>query len=107
MNDMDSQISNEERIYTVLRAIPAGCVVTYGQVAELAGLPRAARLVGSTLKKLPNDSNLPWHRVINAAGRISFPPQHPCHQKQRQLLTDEGVLFAGDKVKLKQYQWRP
>lgn len=97
----------EQRIYAVLHAIPAGKVVTYGQVAELAGLPRAARLVGATLSKLPAGSTLPWHRVINAAGRLSFPGEHPSHKRQRQLLTDEGVLFAGDKVNLRQYQWRP
>ena len=96
-----------ERIYTVLRAIPAGRVATYGQIAELAGLPRAARLVGTALKKLPPGSTLPWHRVINAAGRISFPRQHPCYRRQRQLLLAEGVIFAGDKVDLRRYRWQP
>lgn len=97
----------QQRIYTVLRSIPLGKVVTYGQVAELAGLPRAARLVGTTLKKLPKGSTLPWHRVINSAGKLSFPSEHPNYKRQRQLLTDEGVLFCGEKVNLRQYQWRP
>ena len=97
----------QQRIYAVLHSVPMGKVVTYGQVAELAGLPRAARLVGTTLKKLPRGSTLPWHRVINAAGKLSFPSEHPNYKRQRQLLTDEGVLFAGDKVNLRQYQWQP
>ncbi|UTW46423.1 MGMT family protein [bacterium SCSIO 12696] len=97
----------QQRIYAVLHSIPSGKVVTYGQVAELAGLPRAARLVGTTLKKLPTGSTLPWHRVINSAGKISFPNEHPNYKRQRQLLLDEGVLFSGDRVKLREYQWRP
>jgi len=80
-------------------------VTTYGKVAELAGLPRAARLVGTTLKKLAKGTTLPWHRVINASGKISFPTNHPVYKRQR--LTDEGVLFTGDKVNLTEYLWRP
>ncbi|WIO73678.1 MGMT family protein [Porticoccaceae bacterium LTM1] len=104
---MEQLATPQQRIYAVLRSIPTGKVATYGQVAELAGLPRAARLVGTTLKKLPNDSTLPWHRVINAAGKISFPSEHPGHTKQRGLLLSEGVLFSGDKVNLRIYQWQP
>jgi methylated-DNA-protein-cysteine methyltransferase-like protein len=103
MNNSNSQ----QKIFAVLHMIPRGKVTTYGQVAELAGLPRAARLVGTTLKNLPNDSTLPWHRVINAAGEISFPNDHPHHQEQRKLLIEEEVVFNGNKVSLKTYLWQP
>lgn len=60
-------------LYLTLAQVPAGKVVSYGQLAELAGLGRAARWVGRTLSQLPPDSKLPWHRVLGAGGRISLP----------------------------------
>ena len=95
-----TNIDPEQRIYAVLAAIPSGVVVTYGQVAELAGLPRAARLVGRTLRHLPSDSTLPWHRVINASGRISFPQGSEQYQRQKQLLEAEGVVFLKGRLSL-------
>jgi methylated-DNA-protein-cysteine methyltransferase-like protein len=56
-----------------LAQVPEGKVVSYGQLAELAGLGRAARWVGRTLSQLPGDTKLPWHRVLGAGGRISLP----------------------------------
>ena len=94
-------------IYQVLRQIPAGKVLTYGELAKLAGLGRAARLVGTTLRKLPDGSSLPWHRVINAQGKISLPTHHPSHHLQRKRLEDEGVRFMGDKIHLQTFLWRP
>lgn len=102
-----SQLEAKQRIYQVLGKIPAGHVCTYGQVAELAGLARAARLVGTTLKNLPKDSNLPWHRVINAQGRISLPPDSPSHQRQLERLQKEGVAVVGGRISLAQFQWQP
>ncbi|MCW8196311.1 MGMT family protein [Proteobacteria bacterium 005FR1] len=99
-------ITNRERIFQVVLGIPAGRVATYGQVADLAGLPRAARLVGGTLKALPEDSKLPWHRVVNAHGRISLPMEGH-GQIQQQRLEDEGILFLNGKIDLANYRWRP
>lgn len=97
-----------EAIYQALQQVPHGKVVTYGQLARLAGLGRAARLVGSTLRKLPKDSRLPWYRVINAQGKISFPEDHPGYQRQRSRLLKEGVCFGNNgKVDLKVFLWRP
>ena len=95
-----------ERIWQVVAAIPPGQVATYGQVAELAGLPRMARFVGRTLSQLPKGSKLPWHRVINAAGKISFPEGSEAYQRQRQRLEDEGVTLLKGKVPLKTYCWQ-
>lgn len=61
------------RIWQVVAEIPAGQVCTYGLIARRAGLAGAARRVGAALRQLPADSAIPWHRVINAQGRIAFP----------------------------------
>lgn len=98
--------NNRERIVQVLFHIPPGRVATYAQVAGLAGLGRAARLVGRTLRTLPEDSRLPWHRVVNAAGKISLPLDGG-GRTQRQLLEDEGVVFINDRIDLKAYGWQP
>ena len=97
--------TNEQRIYSALAAIPAGKVATYGQIAELAALPRAARLVGRVLSKLPDDTQLPWHRVINAAGKISLSEDSPSFQLQKKRLQDEGIDVIGNRINLKQFQW--
>ncbi len=98
--------SNQERIFQVIYQIPKGNVATYGQVAELAGLTKAARLVGSTLKGLPKNTKLPWYRVINASGKISLPPEAG-GKKQQALLEKENVTFIKGKIKLADYGWRP
>lgn len=100
-------IDPEQKIYAVLAAVPCGVVVTYGQVAELAGLPRAARLVGRTLRHLPRDSHLPWHRVINAAGKISLPPESDSGKKQIARLQQENIRVEGTRISLAKYRWRP
>ena len=94
-----------ERIWAVVAAIPPGRVATYGQVAELAGLPRAARLVGRTMSRLPLGTRLPWHRVVNAAGTVSIPGSGGVHQ--RALLEAEGVVFARGRIDLGRFRWRP
>ncbi len=99
--------SNNERIWQIVSQIPKGSVASYGQVAELAGLPKAARLVGNVLKKLPPNSKLPWHRVVNSQGKISLPIGSPGHREQKARLVDEGVMFNGEKVSLKQCRWTP
>jgi methylated-DNA-protein-cysteine methyltransferase-like protein len=83
------------RIYEVVRQIPSGCVATYGQVATLAGLPGHARQVGYALSALPEDTDVPWHRVVNAKGEISRRScSDGCEDFQQQLLEQEGVAFS-------------
>ncbi|TCK08509.1 MGMT family protein [Marinobacterium mangrovicola] len=89
-----------ERIWQVVAAIPKGKVATYGQVAALAGAPRHARYVGTVLKRLPAGSTLPWFRVLNARGELSFPKDSPAYQRQREALEAEGVEFIGARVSL-------
>ena len=107
---MDDRRPDEElceRIWEVVCAIPAGHVATYGQVADLAGAPGAARHAGRCLSGLPEQSGVPWHRVINAQGRISISPSRGGHDElQRELLVEEGVEFSpSGRVDLGRYRW--
>ncbi len=98
-------------IYEVVEQIPRGRVATYGQVALMAGLPGQARLAGYAMFNLPPDlaERVPWHRVLNAQGRISYSEARQGNDhKQRALLEQEGVVFdARGKIDLKLYGWRP
>jgi len=100
--------SSYARIYAVVSRIPRGRVATYGQVAALAGLPRQARLVGYAMHSLPAGSDVPWHRVVNAAGKISIRSDGLGHDElQAQLLRREGVRFVNDAIPLSRYRWQP
>lgn len=95
-------------IYTVVMSIPPGKVATYGQVAEEAGLPRRARMVGYALRVLPGDSGVPWHRVVNAGGRISARGAPDSERDQQRLLEAEGVVFSRtSRIALERYGWDP
>jgi methylated-DNA-protein-cysteine methyltransferase-like protein len=95
-------------IYAVVARIPRGRVSTYGRVAELAGLPRRARLVGRALRELPSDSDVPWYRVLNAAGKISPRGDALGHEElQAHLLEREGVHPIRGAVRLEEYLWQP
>ena len=95
------------RIYAVVRRIPRGRVATYGQIAELAGLPGHARQVGYALHALPDGTAVPWHRVLNAAGGLSPRAVAGAELTQRQLLEEEGVPFdLRGRVPLARVRWR-
>jgi methylated-DNA-protein-cysteine methyltransferase-like protein len=96
------------RIYAAVRRIPRGRVATYGQIAELAGLPGHARQVGYALHALPAGTTVPWHRVLNARGALSLRREAGAELTQRLLLEREGVRFdAGGRVDLARVRWRP
>ncbi len=94
-----------EIIWDTVRLIPKGKVASYGQVAVEAGLPGQARLVGYALHATPPLSGIPWHRVINAQGKISFPVGSPSYRRQRQLLRREGIVIDGGAIDLKRFGW--
>jgi methylated-DNA-protein-cysteine methyltransferase related protein len=103
--------SRYQCIYRVVRQIPRGRVATYGQIADLAGLAGHARQVGYALHALDDGAHagkaVPWHRVINAQGRISLRGDY-AGDIQRQLLEREGVeLDARERIDLKRFRWRP
>lgn len=96
-----------ETIYRVIRRIPRGHVATYGQIATLARLRGRARQVGYALHAVPTEARVPWHRVINAQGKIS-PRKSGESNEQRTLLEKEGVVFdAEGRVSFRQYGWVP
>ena len=97
-----------EKIYAAVKRIPRGRVATYGQIAEIAGLPRQARMVGYALNALPESRSLPWHRVINAKGEVSPRSEPGFERVQRALLEREGVEFdERDQVSLARFRWQP
>lgn len=99
------------QIWQTVQLIPSGKVACYGQIADLAGLPGRARLVGKALGNVPKDGwrgqVVPWYRVINSQGKISFAIGSEQFEKQKQFLQDEQVVVIGARVKLKEFQWQP
>jgi methylated-DNA-protein-cysteine methyltransferase related protein len=87
-----------EAIWQVVGSIPRGQVSTYGAVARAAGLPGRARQAGFALRVAPRELNLPWHRVLGAGGRISFPKSSRAHKEQARLLRAEGVAVKDGRV---------
>ncbi|NER82088.1 MAG: cysteine methyltransferase [Leptolyngbya sp. SIO1D8] len=93
----------ERRVIDAVRGIPAGSVASYGQVADLAGIPRGARQVGYVLRTTAAD--LPWHRVLTASGRIAFPEGSRQFREQARRLRAEDVIVAKGRVDMKRYRW--
>ncbi|MEO6398631.1 MAG: methylated-DNA--[protein]-cysteine S-methyltransferase [Tepidiformaceae bacterium] len=97
-----------DRVYQFVRSVPAGKVVTYGQVALELGAPAAARAVGYALNYLPHESDVPWWRVINVRGEISHKNRGAAADLQLTLLIEEGVCFdATGHTALATYRWWP
>ena len=98
-----------ERIYAVVSRIPRGRVATYGQVARLANLPGRARLVGYALNALDGRRRIPWHRVVNAHGRISARSgDQEWGAIQEARLRRERVAFSAEgTISLVRFRWRP
>lgn len=104
---MDPAQAKRTALYLTLNQVPEGKVVTYGQLAELAGLGRAARWVGRTLSHLPDGSSLPWHRVIGAGGKVSLLVGTVSGDEQRARLRAEGILVENNRVDIRRHGWRP
>jgi methylated-DNA-protein-cysteine methyltransferase-like protein len=100
---------SRDKVYDLVRRIPPGRVATYGQIAALAGFPRHARQVGYALAALRECHDVvPWHRVVNAGGRVSPRAEPGYEDYQRILLEDEGVVFDDSgRLSLSRFQWQP
>ena len=99
-------LNSKERIWLIVHQIPHGKVASYGQVARMADLPGYARYVGYVMKTLPSDTRLPWYRVVNSQGKISFPPGTSQYLRQKSLLEEEGIVFIDGRFSMGQYRWQ-
>ncbi|MFC6441643.1 MGMT family protein [Bowmanella sp. JS7-9] len=96
-----------QRIWQTVQAIPYGKIASYGQIADLAGLPGRARLVGKALGFVPEQMVVPWYRVLRSNGQIAFPSGSAHSTLQTGLLQEEGVVVLNNRVKLRDFQWQP
>ena len=96
-----------ERIWATICDIPEGSVASYGQIAEIAGIPRGARQVGYALRHLPKGSSVPWYRVIQASGKIAFKSGSDAFNKQSKRLMREDVAILNGRIDMKKYRWQP
>tara|TARA_R110000824_G_scaffold336_3_gene1927 strand:- start:84995 stop:85342 length:348 start_codon:yes stop_codon:yes gene_type:complete len=94
-------------IWKTVLAIPPGKVASYGQIADLAGLPGRARLVGRCMAYAPAAMQVPWYRVLRANGQLAFAAGSAASQKQTGLLQEEGVAVLKNRVKMDVFQWQP
>ncbi|WP_373998419.1 MGMT family protein [Bdellovibrio bacteriovorus] len=96
-----------KNVIKLIQLIPKGNVATYGQIAKLAGKPQGSRGVAWILHSSSKAYKLPWQRVINSQGKISFPEDSSFFKKQKSLLLKEGVIFTEkNKIDLKKFQWK-
>jgi methylated-DNA-protein-cysteine methyltransferase related protein len=104
-----AQPSFDQRVYAAVALIPHGRLATYGQIAELIGAYGCARQVGWALRRLALPSPVPWHRVVNAQGTISFSPSREGSDWiQAELLRAEGIAVDGaGRLQLGRYLWVP
>jgi methylated-DNA-protein-cysteine methyltransferase related protein len=104
--NVDEQ-SYREKVYEIVRLIPAGKVMTYGQIADILGEGYTARTVGYVMHAADSE-NVPWQRVINSQGGCSTDKITMQPKLQQGLLEAEGVVFnSGDRCDLKVYRWFP
>lgn len=96
-----------ENVITIIKRIPRGKVMSYGQIARVAGNPRSARQVVRILHSMSKKYNLPWHRVLNVKGEISMDDEE-FFMTQKTLLEQEGVVFKGEnKIDMEMYRYQP
>jgi methylated-DNA-protein-cysteine methyltransferase-like protein len=91
-------------VYRLVKRIPRGCVLTYGEVARALRLPGGARTAGRALAACPQGRGIPWHRVVGAGGRLLI--REPYASLQRQLLLADGVTFLGVRIDFKRHAWK-
>lgn len=96
-----------QAIFKVVNLIPQGRVASYGQVADLAGLPGRARLTGKALGHVPDNMQVNWHRVLRSNGQIAFPKGSEHAALQIGKLQQENVAVFNHRVKMAEFQWQP
>ena len=96
-----------KKIWRTVSRIPHGYVASYGQIARLVGSAGGARTVGYALNRLGSDTDIPWHRVINVRGRLSFPVASDAYARQADRLAEEGVELVDGQIDLERFGWHP
>lgn len=104
---MLDRIARMHRIWDTIRDIPAGSVASYGQIAEIAGIPRGARQVGYALRHLPDEHDVPWYRVLQVSGKIAFEKGSRGYKEQSKRLMMEEVTVIAGRVDMRKYRWQP
>lgn len=105
-NSMGVTPAFERAVHAAVATIPEGKVATYGQIAEMAGMPGAAQEVGHIMSRVKAEQNLPCHRVVNRTGAMSPEFAFGGQDRQRAMLEEEGVLFTGDgRIDMVRHQW--
>jgi len=102
---MTNQFS--QKVYQIAKKIPPGKVATYGQLARLAGKPKAARAVGFLMKNNPDIKNIPCYKVVASDGRLCGYSASGGLKKKKQKLVSDGVVFKGNRVDLSRSRWDP
>lgn len=98
--------TKQDKIISIIQAVPKGSVASYGQIASIAGIARGHRLVAAALRA-SNISDLPWYRIIRADGRCGMDEGSEGYIKQFALLKAEGIIAKKGRVDMKRYQWQP
>ena len=101
------RIARMHRIWDTIRDVPKGSVASYGQIAEVAGIPRGARQVGYALRHLPDGHKVPWHRIIQASGKIAFDKDTSQYEEQKKRLMMEDVAVIAGRIDMQKYRWQP
>lgn len=96
-----------ERIWSTIDLIPQGKVASYGQIADLAGLPGRARLVGKSLGQVPKERKVAWYKVLRSNGQLAFSKGSEQALLQTGLLQEDNVVVLNNRVKLNEFQWQP
>ena len=99
--------TRSRRICDTIAAVPPGTVASYGQIAEIAGIPRGARQVGYVLRRLPEGHRLPWHRIVRSSGQIALAPDSDGFREQRDRLRAEGVRVESGRIDMRRFRWQP
>jgi methylated-DNA-protein-cysteine methyltransferase-like protein len=94
-----------EAIFSLVKRVPKGRVITYGQLARATKLRGGARAAGYAMAACPQGRGIPWHRVIGAGGRILL--SEPRASLQRRLLESEGIEFRGSRIEIEGREWFP
>lgn len=107
MREKTATEKRNERIWQTICDVPQGFVASYGQIAEIAGVPRGARQVGYALRHLPSGHEVPWHRIVTSSGRIAFEKGSRPYREQVRRLKLDGVAVPGGRVDMKIHRWQP